>query len=178
MMAIKSFERHTPKIEKSAYVDEMAVVIGDVEIGADSSVWPGAVIRGDINQIRIGEKTNIQDNGVIHVTHAGPYHPKGYITTIGNEVTVGHRVILHGCTILDQSLIGMGSIVMDGAVIESHVLLAAGSLVPPNKILESGYLWMGTPVKKIKKLTKENVEQIIYGANYYSQLKNRHLSFF
>lgn len=173
-MAIKSFENHLPVIDASAYVDETAVVIGHVEMGANSSVWPGAVIRGDINHVHIGSKSNIQDNSVIHVTHAGPYHPDGYATMIGNEVTVGHRTILHGCTIQDQSLIGMGSIVMDGVVIESHVLVAAGSLVPPNKVLTSGYLWIGAPVKKGKKLTRENIEEIIYSANYYSKLKDRH----
>ncbi len=175
-MPIRSFESATPTIASTAFVDATAVVIGDVTIQADSSIWPNAVIRGDIHHIQIGQRTSIQDNSVIHVTHAGPFNPDGFATTVGNNVTVGHRVILHGCDIKDNCLIGMGSVVMDGAVIESNVFLGAGSLVTPGKVLESGYLWMGAPAKKIRKLSAKELEQIEYSANYYAQLKDRHLA--
>lgn len=174
LMAITTFEGITPHISKTAFIDPSAVVIGDVEIGDDCSIWPMTVIRGDVNSIRIGQRTSIQDNSVTHATHAGPFNPKGFMTTVGNEVTIGHRVILHGCEVKDRCLIGMGAIIMDGAVIESHVIVGAGTLVPPNKVLESGYLWLGTPAKKVRKLTDREIEQISYSANYYVQLKNKH----
>lgn len=175
-MAIRKFEQYTPKIAATAYVDATSMVIGGVEIGEHSSIWPMAVIRGDIHSIRIGRRTSIQDGSIIHVTHAGKYNPNGHMTIVGDEVTVGHRVILHGCTIHNHCLIGMGSMIMDGAEIESHVLLAAGSLVPPGKVLEAGYLWMGSPVKRIRKLTDDEIERIRYGANYYVELKDRYLN--
>lgn len=174
-MTIQSFEGNTPVMANGAYVADCALLIGQVTIGRDASVWPGAIIRGDIHQIQIGERTNIQDNSVIHVTHDGRFHPGGYPTTIGNEVIVGHRVILHGCHISDRCLIGMGAIIMDGAVVESHVILAAGSLVPPGKTLSGGYLWMGSPAKRIRPLTDREIEEIEYSANYYVELKNRYL---
>ena len=129
---------------------------------------------GDVNTIQIGAFTNIQDNSVLHVTHDGPYNPGGYDLKIGNNVTVGHRVILHGCHIGDSCLIGMGATIMDGAVIESHNLIGAGSLVTPNKKLESGYLWMGSPIRKVRKLSEEERESIDYSASSYVKLKNRH----
>jgi carbonic anhydrase/acetyltransferase-like protein (isoleucine patch superfamily) len=175
-MTIRAFEEISPRIAKTAYVDPSAVVIGDVEIGNDSSIWPMTVIRGDVNRIRIGERTSIQDNSVIHVTHAGIYHPGGHQTIIGNDVTVGHRVILHGCEVKDHCLIGMGAILLDGAIVESHVIVGAGTLVSPNKVLESGYLWLGSPAKPIRKLTDREIEQIHYSANYYVQLKNRYIT--
>jgi carbonic anhydrase/acetyltransferase-like protein (isoleucine patch superfamily) len=174
-MTLRTFEQYTPKISSSAWVDETAVVIGNVNLGDEASIWPGAVVRGDIHNISIGQFTNIQDNSVIHVTHAGEFNPEGYPTLIGDHVTVGHKVILHGCTIHNYSLIGMGSIVLDGAVIEERVLLGAGSLVPPGKTLESGYLWVGSPARRIRKLTDKEYEHITYSARYYAKLKNRHV---
>ena len=173
---MRNFENNQPKKSESAYIDSAATVIGDVVIGDDSSIWPCAVVRGDIHKIRIGERTSIQDGCVMHVTHAGDYNPGGYATTVGNDVTVGHRVMLHGCTVEDKCLIGIGSIIMDGAVVQSHVILGAGSLVPPGKILESGFLWLGSPAKKIRKLSDEELEYLLYSANYYVSLKNRYLS--
>ncbi len=173
-MNIREFEGKQPQIAASAFVDSSAVVIGDVIIGADSSVWPMAVIRGDINCIKIGERSSIQDGTVIHVNHAGDYNPQGNAVVIGNEVTVGHKVTLHGCTIADLCLIGIGSIVMDGVLVESNVILGAGSLVPPGKVLEAGYLWLGSPVKKIRPLTDREKQFLKYSANYYAALKNRH----
>ena len=176
-MAVRPFKEIVPTIAASAYVDEQAAVIGDVVIGENSSVWPMVVIRGDVNHIRIGNYTNIQDGSVLHVTHAHPAAPAGgYPVTIGNEVTVGHNVTLHGCTIGDRSLIGMGAIVLDGAVIESEVLLGAGSLVPPNKVLESGYLWLGNPAKKIRPLTAAEREWFTYSARHYARLAETYRS--
>ena len=159
-MTIKSFEGINPIVAESVYVDETALVVGDVSIAEDSSIWPMTVVRGDVNTIQIGAFTNIQDNSVLHVTHDGPYNPGGYDLKIGNNVTVGHRVILHGCHIGDSCLI--------------HNLIGAGSLVTPNKKLESGYLWMGSPIRKVRKLSEEERESIDYSASSYVKLKNRH----
>lgn len=173
-MAIREFEGIMPNIDPTAYVDDTALVIGDVEIGQDSSVWPYAVIRGDVNQIRIGNMTNIQDQSVLHVNHAGPYNPAGNALTVGNKVTVGHRVILHGCTIHDQCLIGMGTTLMDGVVVHSHTIIGAGSLVTPGKELEGGYLWVGSPVRRIRALSDDEIAALGYSANHYVKLKDRH----
>lgn len=173
-MALRSYEGILPELARGAYVDDSALVIGDVTLGEDSSVWPFTLIRGDVNTIRIGARTNIQDNSVLHVTHDGKYTPGGYALTVGDDVTVGHRVILHACKVGDLCLIGMGSIIMDGAVIESKVMLAAGSLVPGGKRLESGYLYMGSPVKQVRELTEEETESLQYSANHYVEVKNRH----
>ena len=173
-MSIEKFEQSYPSIAPSAFVHGTALVLGDVSIGEESSVWPFTVVRGDVNKIRIGERTNIQDNSVLHVTHDGPYKPGGYGLSIGNNVTVGHRVILHGCQVEDECLIGMGAIVMDGAVLHRHVLLGAGSLVTPNKELEGGYLWMGQPAQRIRQLTTEEIESLSYSAQHYVRLARRH----
>jgi len=174
-MGVRNFLDFKPKINDSAFIDPTALVIGDVEIGENSSVWPMAVIRGDVHSIRIGNNTSIQDASILHVTHKGPHNPNGFPLTIGNSVTVGHKVTLHGCCIDDHCLIGMGSIVMDGAHIKEKVILGAGSLVPPSKILDSGYLWVGSPVKKVRKLTDKELEFLGYAANNYVKLKNQHL---
>lgn len=173
-MTIRIFAGKNPTIPSSAYVDETAMVIGDVMLGENSSVWPMAVIRGDINSIRIGDNTNIQDASIIHVNHAGPFNLQGNPTHIGNEVTIGHRVTLHGCTISDLCLIGIGSIVMDNVLIETEVVLGAGSLVPPGKTLSSGYLWLGSPAKKVRPLTDEEKKFLRYSANYYATLQKRY----
>ena len=173
-MTIRHFENKQPDIDTTTFVDDTALVLGDVQIGKNSSVWPLTVIRGDVNAIQIGNNTNIQDNSVLHVTHDGPYNPGGFALKIGNNVTVGHRVILHGCQIGDSCLIGMGATIMDGAVIEANTLIGAGSLVTPYKHLKSGYLWMGSPVRRVRKLTDEEIESIEYSAQHYVQLKNRH----
>ncbi len=173
-MAIRDFENILPDLHPDTYVDETALVIGDVVIGKDSSVWPFTIIRGDVNRIRIGANTNIQDNSVLHVTHDGPYNPGGYALTIGDNVTVGHRVVLHGCTVHDNCLIGMGATIMDGVVIQANSLIAAGSLVTPDKELEGGYLWMGSPARRVRELTDEERDSIAYSAQHYVRLKNRH----
>ena len=173
-MTIRNFEGKQPQIHPTTFIDDTALVLGDVHIGENSSIWPMTVIRGDVNAIQIGDFTNIQDNSVLHVTHDGPYNPGGYDLKIGNNVTVGHRVILHGCHIGDSCLIGMASTIMDGVIVEQNSLIGAGSLITPNKHLESGYLWMGSPARKIRKLTDEEIESIQYSALNYAELKNSH----
>ena len=174
-MTIRTYNSIAPRIDTSAFVDDTALVIGDVHVGADSSIWPFSVVRGDVNQIRIGARTNIQDHCVLHVTHDSHYHPGGHALSVGDDVTVGHRVVLHGCTIEDCCLIGMGAIVMDGAVLGSGLLLGAGALVPPGKVLEGGYVWLGSPVRRARALTGEETERLRYSAGHYVALKNAHL---
>lgn len=173
-MPVRAFQNKTPIVDASAYIDEMAVVIGDVVLGADSSVWPMCSVRGDVNYIRIGARTNIQDGCVIHVTRSRPDVPKGMPTIIGNDVTVGHRCTLHGCTIEDGCLIGMGSTVLDGAVLREGVLLAAGSLVTEGKELQGGYLWAGRPAKKVRPLTREEKAAFARFAEHYAKLKEHY----
>lgn len=173
-MAVRSFENHSPIIDSSAFIDPTALVLGDVVIGRDSSVWPMAVIRGDIHQIRIGNRSSIQDGTIIHVTHSGPFNPGGFPTQIGDEVTVGHKVMLHGCVIGNRVLVGMGAIIMDGVTVESEVVIGGGSLVPPGKTLASGYLYVGSPVKQVRKLTDKELEYFSYTAGKYVELKDRH----
>jgi carbonic anhydrase/acetyltransferase-like protein (isoleucine patch superfamily) len=174
-MPTRPFQLFSPRFGRDVYVDSTALVIGQVDLGDDVSLWPGAVVRGDVNHIRIGVRSNIQDLSILHVTHDGPYSPGGFPLRIGEEVTVGHRCILHACTIGDRCLIGMGSIVMDGAVIEDKVLLAAGSLVSPGKHLESGYLYRGSPAQKVRALTPQELELLSYSAAHYVRLKDRYL---
>lgn len=177
-MSIRTYLQYKPSIKTSCFIDESAVVIGNVKIGNDSSVWPLVAIRGDVNVICIGNNSNIQDGSVLHVTHDGPYdyNRGGYALTIGNNVTVGHNVILHGCTIEDNCLIGMGSIIMDGVVIAANTIIGAGSLVSPGKQLDSGYLYVGRPARKVRALSEDEKESIFYSANHYVKLKNSYLA--
>jgi carbonic anhydrase/acetyltransferase-like protein (isoleucine patch superfamily) len=176
IMSLRSFRNLEPKIAERVYVDDHALVIGDVEIGDDASVWPMAVVRGDIHSVRIGSCTNIQDGSVLHVTHDSQYNPGGYALEVGSHVTVGHGVILHGCNIHDYCLVGMGATVMDGAVLESDIILGAGSLVTPGKILEAGYLWVGSPARAVRKLSDEEKGYLRYSAQHYVRLKNEYLA--
>jgi carbonic anhydrase/acetyltransferase-like protein (isoleucine patch superfamily) len=171
-MPIRTFQDKTPLVDPTAYIDDMAIVIGDVSIGADSSVWPMCSIRGDVNYIRIGARTSIQDGTVIHVTGGRTGVRDGTQTIVGDEVTVGHRCILHGCTIENRCLIGMGSTVLDRAVLRSGVLLGAGSLVTEGKELEGGYLWVGRPAQRIRTLTENEKALLFYSAEHYARLKN------
>lgn len=173
-MPIKSFRDKTPQLAERVWVDDSAVLIGDVTIGNDSSVWPLVSIRGDMNSIKIGERCSIQDNSCLHITHASSYNADGYPLLIGDDVTVGHQVMLHGCTIENRVLIGMSSTVLDGVVIESDVILGAGSLVPQGKRLQSGYLYYGSPVKQIRKLTKAEINYLRYAAANYVKLKDEY----
>ena len=160
----------------AAPIDPAASVIGDVELGDDVSVWPGCVVRGDVNFIRVGARTNIQDGTVIHVSHDGP-HAKlgGFATVIGEDVTIGHKAIVHACRIGDAALIGMGAIVLDGAVVESHGFVGAGAVVPPGKTVGRGELWLGNPARKVRVLSEADVEGLYYSAQHYVRLKNRYL---
>ena len=174
-MTIRTYKNIKPKLAKGVYVDEQASVIGDVTIGEDSSVWPMVVIRGDVNTITIGERSNIQDGSVVHVTHGYSEVPDGYGVTIGHDVTIGHNVTVHGCTIEDESLIGIGSTILDGAIIRKHVLLGAGSLVTEGKDLEGGYLWMGRPARRVRELTDQEITWFGYSSKHYVKLKNDYL---
>ena len=173
-MSIRNFENHCPVIDESAFIDESAVVIGNVKIAADVSVWPLTTIRGDINSIEIGARSNIQDGSVLHVTHDSEYSPGGFPLSIGESVTVGHKVILHACSIGNHCLVGMGSTVLDGAVLEDKVMLGANSLVSPGKRLESGYLYVGSPARQIRELTEKELAWLEYSASHYVDLKNRY----
>jgi carbonic anhydrase/acetyltransferase-like protein (isoleucine patch superfamily) len=169
-MTVKKFKDFNPEIDPSAYVDAMAYVSGMVSIGADSSVWPMAVARGDMNTITIGARTNIQDGAILHGTHSSKFStPEGYSLTIGDDVTVGHNAILHACTVGNRCLVGMGAVVLDGAVLADEVIVGAGSLVPPNKTLESG-LWVGSPAKKVRELNAAEKEFLLYSAKKYAEL--------
>lgn len=171
---IRTFESCRPEVADSAWVDATALVIGDVVLAEDVSVWPMTVVRGDVNHIRVGARTNIQDGSVVHVAHAGGMNPTGYPTLIGEDVTVGHKAIVHACTIEDACLIGMGATVMDGAVIGAESMLGAGALVPPGKQLAGGYLYMGSPAKAVRELTDEERDFLRYSARHYVEVKNRH----
>ncbi len=174
-MTIRSFNNKTPSLGENVYIDESAVVIGEVTLGDDVSVFPTAVIRGDVEKITIGENTNVQDGAILHVSHQGKFSAVGHPLNIGKSVTIGHRAVIHGCTIGNYCLIGIGAIIMDDAVLEDYVMLGAGSLVPPNKTLESGYLYVGSPAKQSRALTELEKEFLRYSAEHYVILKNHHL---
>jgi carbonic anhydrase/acetyltransferase-like protein (isoleucine patch superfamily) len=161
MPDIRPFGGRTPVLHASAFVADGAVVLGDVEIGEHSSIWFGTVVRGDVNSIRIGARTNIQDLSVLHVT--SKTHP----TVVGDEVTVGHRVVLHGCTVKDRCLIGIGSVVMDGAVVGPESVVGAGALVPPGMVVPPRTLVMGAPAKVKRELTAEEVDALRRSADNY-----------
>ena len=174
-MNIRSHAGQHPRIAFGVYIDRASVVIGDVEIGKHSSVWPMTVIRGDIHRIRIGERTSVQDGSVLHVTHAGPYNPDGFPLIIGDDVTIGHKVTLHGCRIGNRVLIGMAAVIMDGVVVNEEVIVGAGSLVPPGKVLESGYLYMGNPVRQVRPLTEKELSYFKYTSGRYADLAAEYL---
>lgn len=169
-MPIETYQNFQPRLGAGVYLHASATVIGDVELGDAVSVWPGVVIRGDVNRIRVGARSNIQDNSVLHVSHRRAADPEGSPLLIGRDVTVGHAVILHGCVIGDECLIGMGSLVMDKAVLEPRVLLGAGSLVPEGRVLESGWLYLGRPAKAARRLTPEELDYFAYQAGHYARL--------
>jgi len=165
-----------PVLGARVFTHDSCQIIGDVTIGDDSSIWCNAVLRGDVNRIVIGRGSNIQDLTMGHVSHRTPDKPDGSPLLIGDYVTVGHSVVLHGCTIGNECLIGMGSIVLDDVVIPDHVMIGAGSLVPPGKVLESGMLYVGRPAKAVRALTPEEIVHLRYSAEHYMQLKNDYLS--
>ena len=176
MKMIRTFKGIQPKLGNDVYIDESAIVIGDVNIGHDVSIWPIVSIRGDVNSITIGDRSNIQDGSVLHVTHKDEERPDGFPLIIGKDVTVGHKALLHGCKIGDRVLIGMGSIVLDGAIIKDDVFLAAGALVSPGKTLESGFLYRGSPARKIRSLSQKELLFLKESARNYIELKECYIN--
>ena len=172
---IRSYDGMTPSLGERVMIDPSAVVLGDLVVGDDVSVWPQCAIRADMHRIRIGHRTNIQDNSVLHITHAGDFSEAGWPLTIGDDVTVGHSVVLHGCTIGNRVLVGIGSIVMDGVTVEDEVMIGAGSLVTPGKTLKRGWLYAGSPAKPMREITERERSFLSYSAQNYVKLKNRFL---
>lgn len=164
-----------PQIDDSCYIDPMGVVIGDVVLGENVSVWPFAVIRGDVNSIRIGKNSNVQDHSMLHVSHKKADKPNGSPLIIGEDVTIGHHVTLHGCTIGNRVLVGINTIILDDVIVEDDVMIGAGSLVPPRKRLESGYLYVGSPVQKVRPLTDKEKAFLPYSAQNYVKVSHNYL---
>jgi carbonic anhydrase/acetyltransferase-like protein (isoleucine patch superfamily) len=175
-MNLRAFAGTRPTIDATAYIDPQCALVGRVEVGAHSSVWPFVAARGDVNFIRIGARSNIQDGSILHVTHDGPYTPGGIPLLIGDDVTVGHGAILHACTIEDASLIGMGATVLDGAHIGKHCMIGAGSLVSPGKTIEPGSLWLGNPARFVRKLSDAEIQMLYYSAKNYVRLAAQYLA--
>lgn len=175
MTDIRTYQGLSPKIGERVFVDHSAVVLGDVVIGTDSSVWPLVVIRGDMHSIRIGARTSVQDATVLHITHASDFNPGGFPLIIGDDVTIGHQAMLHGCTVGNRVLVGMKAMIMDGAVVEDEVIIGAGSMVTPGKRLESGYVYTGSPAKKIRPITDQERAFFTYSAANYVRLKDKYM---
>ena len=175
-MTLRPYLDQFPILGARVYVDPAATVIGKVTLGDDVSVWPGCVVRGDVNFIRIGARSNIQDGSVIHVSHDGP-HAKlgGFATVIGEDVTIGHKAIIHACRIEDAALIGMGAVLLDGAVVRKHGFVGAGALIAPGKVVGEGELWLGNPARMVRKLGDKEIEQLYYSAKHYVRLKDKYL---
>lgn len=171
---IRKYLETYPQFDTTNYIDPTALVIGDVALAENVSVWPYAVIRGDVNFIRIGKNSNIQDHSMLHVSHKKADKPEGSPLIIGEDVTVGHHVKLHGCTIGNRVLVGIGTIILDDVVVEDDVMIGAGSLVPPNKVLESGYLYVGSPVKKVRPLTEKEMAFLPYSAQNYVKVSGNY----
>lgn len=174
-MNLRPYQGILPRLAEGVYVDPAAHVVGDVEIGADASLWPCAVARGDVHRIRIGARTNVQDAAVLHVTHDGPYTPGGFPLLIGDDVTIGHAAVVHACTIGDACLIGMHATVLDGVVVQRHSMIGAGAVVTPGKVVGEGELWIGNPARRVRTLSDGEIERLYYSAQHYVRLKNRYL---
>jgi carbonic anhydrase/acetyltransferase-like protein (isoleucine patch superfamily) len=171
----RTYKSYAPSLGNDVYIDESAVVIGNVSLGDDVSVWPCAVIRGDTHRIEVGARTSIQDNAVLHCTHKSEFNPNGWPLIIGKDVTIGHKVCLHGCEIGDRVLVGIGSTILDGAVVPENIVIGAGTLVSPGKKLESGYLYLGNPCKKIRPLKDSELAYFTYSSRHYIGLKETYL---
>ncbi len=176
MTALRPFLDKHPSLGQRVYIDPACTVIGEVELGDDVSVWPGTVIRGDVNHIHIGARTNVQDGTVIHVSHDSPYNKGGYPTLVGEGVTIGHGCIIHACSIGDYCLIGMGACILDGAVIEANAFIAAGAVIGPGKRVRSGELWAGNPARLMRQLSEKDIEGLRYSADHYVRLKDQYLA--
>ncbi|WP_375055970.1 gamma carbonic anhydrase family protein [Zobellella sp. DQSA1] len=175
MNSLNSYNGITPKLGKGVFVEKSAVLYGAIELGDDASIWPLVAARGDVNYIRIGARTNIQDGTVLHVTRKSSARPDGLPLIIGEDVTIGHKAMLHACTVGNRVLVGMGCIILDGAVVGDDVIIGAGSLVPPGKRLESGFLYVGSPVKQARPLTEAEKAFLPESADNYVRLKDEYL---
>jgi carbonic anhydrase/acetyltransferase-like protein (isoleucine patch superfamily) len=175
-MNLRPYLDKSPILGDRVYVDPAATVIGEVELADDVSIWPGTVVRGDVNFIRIGARTNIQDGTIVHVTHDGPYTAGGIPTIIGADVTIGHGAVIHACTLEDTCLIGMKAVVLDGAVVKRHGFVGAGAVVAPGKVVGEAELWLGSPARMIRKLSAREIESLHYSAQHYVRLKDRYLN--
>lgn len=174
-MPLSNYLNNSPILGDRVFLHSSCQVIGDVKLGDDSSVWCNTVLRGDVNRIVIGRGTNVQDLTMGHVSHKTEAKPEGSPLIIGDYVTVGHSVVLHGCTIGNECLIGIGSIILDDVVIPDHVMIGAGSLVSPGKVLETGMLYMGRPAKAVRALTAEEIAHLRYSAEHYMRVKDNYL---
>ena len=174
--SLRSFQGNIPNIGHRVLIDPSAVVLGQVTLEDDVSVWPQVAIRGDMHRIRVGARTSVQDGSVLHITHAGPFNPEGWPLDIGCDVTIGHSAVLHGCTLGNRVLVGMSATVMDGAVVEDDVVIAAGALITPGKRLRSGYLYAGSPAREVRQLSEKELAYFTYSANNYVRLKDQHIA--
>jgi carbonic anhydrase/acetyltransferase-like protein (isoleucine patch superfamily) len=172
---LRHWSTSSPVIGARVMIDPTAAVLGNIEIGDDVSIWANCSVRADVHHITIGERTNVQDNSVLHVTHASDFNPGGWPLVIGADVTIGHRAVLHGCSIGDRVLVGMGAIVMDGVVVENEVMIAGGSLVTPGKRLESGMLYAGSPARPVRPISDGERTFLGYSAQNYAKLKQQYL---
>ena len=174
--ALRSYKGIYPTIANNTYIDSSSVLVGDITIGIDASIWPLVAARGDVNHIIIGARSNIQDGTVLHVTRKSEQRPDGFPLIIGDDVTIGHHCMLHGCVLGDRILVGMGAIVMDGAIVEDDVFIGGGTLVPPNKVLKSGFLYVGNPAKQVRPLKESELAFLKQSALNYVALKNDYLA--
>lgn len=175
-MPLRTYKLIAPTLGERCYVDESSVIAGDVILDDDASIWPLVAARGDVNHIRIGKRSNVQDGTVLHVTRKSAQNPNGFPLIIGEDVTVGHKCMLHGCELGNRILVGMGAIIMDGVVVEDDVFIGAGTLVPPNKRLESGYLYVGNPMQKKRPLKESEIAFLKQSAVNYVVLKDEYLA--
>ena len=173
-MTLIPFANRTPRLDPTSFVAPGAVLIGDVELGPEASIWYNCVLRGDVNRIRIGARTNIQDGSVLHVDSPRPGHEAGQPTLIGEEVLIGHLAMVHGCILHDRSFVGLGAIVMDGCEIESGGMLAAGAMLTPGKRIPAGQLWAGRPARFVRELSPEEQAMNLAGVFHYVELAKRH----
>lgn len=173
---LRPYKDTYPQCGERVMVDTSSVVVGEVQLNDDVSIWPLVAIRGDVNRVVIGKRSNIQDGSVLHVTHRSSANPEGFPLMVGEDVTVGHKAMLHGCSIGNRVLVGMGSILLDGVIVEDDVMIGAGSLVPPGKRLASGFLYLGSPVKQIRPLTEAEISGLLYSSNNYVKWKDDYLA--
>ena len=176
MSNLRAYRGVLPTLGARVYVDPAATVIGAVTLDDDVSIWPGAVLRGDVERIRVGARSNVQDGAVLHVTHDGPYTPGGSPCIVGADVTIGHGAVIHACALGDCCLVGMHATVLDGAVINRHAFIGAGALVPPGKVVGEGELWIGNPARCVRRLDDKQIEALLYSARHYVKLKDEYLA--